>query len=96
MSDTPGYITEKIWDSFKAKTIPVYWGASNIEEYVPKNCFIDYRDFLDLEKLNSFLSTLTEEQYYTYIHNIEAFLETENAKKWFDRDWAVNFIKELK
>ena len=45
MSDTPGYMTEKIWDSFKAKTVPVYWGASNIEEYVPKNCFIDYRDF---------------------------------------------------
>lgn len=95
MSDTPGYITEKIWDSFKAKTIPVYWGASNIEEYVPKNCFIDYRDFWDFAKLEKFLSDITEDEYNIYIQNIEWFLQTEKAKKWFDRDWVVNFIKNL-
>lgn len=95
MSDTPWYITEKIWDSFKAKTVPVYWWASNIEEYVPKNCFIDYRDFWDFARLEKFLLALTEDEYNTYIQNIEWFLETENAKKWFDKDWAVNFIKNL-
>ncbi len=93
MSDTPGYITEKIWDSFKAKTVPIYWGASNIEEYVPKNCFIDYRDFGDFSSLERFLSHITEDQYNTYIQNIEWFLQTEKAKKWFDQDWAINFIK---
>lgn len=95
MSDTPGYITEKIWDSFKAKTLPVYWGASNIEEYVPKNCFIDYRDFLDFEKLFIFLSNITESEYNIYIENIELFLQTQEAKKWFDRSWAEDFLKSL-
>ncbi len=95
MSDTPGYITEKIWDSFKAKTVPVYWGASNITDYVPKNCFIDYRDFWDFEKLYKFLSDMKEDEYNLYIQNIENFLQTKDAKKWFDRDWAQNFLNSL-
>jgi hypothetical protein len=95
MSNTPGYMTEKIWDSFKAKTVPIYWGASNIEEYVPKNCFIDYRDFRDFKKLESFLMTLNEDQYNEYIHNIEVFFETKDAKKWFDKDWAEDFLNSL-
>lgn len=96
MSNTPGYITEKIWDSFKARTIPVYWGASNIEQYIPKNCFIDYRDFLDFEKLFIFLSHMTETEYNLYIENIELFLQTQEAKKWFDADWAKDFLENLK
>ena len=95
MSDTPGYITEKIWDSFKAKTIPVYWGANNITDYVPKGCFIDYRNFWDFEKLCKFLSDMREDEYNLYIQNIENFLQTKEAKKWFDRDWAIDFIENL-
>lgn len=95
MSNTPGYITEKIWDSFKAGTIPVYWGASNIEQYVPKNCFIDYRDFLDFWKLESFLLGIQEDEYNSYIKNIELFLQTKEAKRWFDEIWANDFIKNL-
>lgn len=31
-SDYPGYVTEKIFDSFKAGCIPIYWGADNRPE----------------------------------------------------------------
>ncbi|MBC7498174.1 hypothetical protein H7170_00860 [Candidatus Gracilibacteria bacterium] len=95
MSDTPGYITEKIWDSFKAKSVPIYWGASNITDYVPKNCFIDYRDFGDFQILEKFLSNLTEREYNTYIQNIESFMQTQEAKKWFDHYWATDFLENL-
>ncbi len=95
MCNTSGYITEKIWDSFKAKTVPIYWGASNIEDYVPKNCYIDYRDFLDFEKLYTFLSNMTEIEYNTYIGNIESFLETKEAKRWFDLGWATEFMGKI-
>lgn len=95
MSDTPGYITEKIWDSFKAKSVPIYWGASNITDYVPKNCFIDYRDFWDFQILEKFLSNLTEREYNTYIQNIESFMQTQEAKKWFDHYWATDFLENL-
>jgi hypothetical protein len=28
-----GWFTEKILDCFLLKTIPIYWGCSNIEDY---------------------------------------------------------------
>ena len=75
MKNRPGYITEKIWDSFKARSVPIYWGAANIEKYIPMNTFIDFRQFNgDFEKLVTFLSQISENQYTEYIQNIENFL----------------------
>ncbi len=96
MSSKNGYITEKIWDAFKAKTVPIYRWAENIETYVPKNCFIDFRDFdYDFEKLHTFLNAMQESDYNTYIRNIMNFLGSADAKKRFDKDWAANFISRL-
>ena len=96
MKNKPGYITEKIWDSFKARSIPIYWGASNIEEYIPINTFIDFRQFEgDYEKLVIYLSQITEIQYNEYIENIETFLWSKKAQEWFDEEWAKWFLKKL-
>jgi hypothetical protein len=40
------WITERIFNCFKAKTIPLYLGAYNIEDYIPKDLFIDLRDYI--------------------------------------------------
>lgn len=40
-----GFITEKIIDCFYAGTIPLYLGAPDIDKFIPKNCYIDCRDF---------------------------------------------------
>jgi len=34
--DLNGYITEKIFDCFVSGCVPIYWGAGNITDYVPK------------------------------------------------------------
>ncbi len=96
MKNEPWYITEKIWDSFKARSIPIYWGASNIEDYIPTNTFIDFRQFeWDYEKLVTYLSQITEIQYNEYIENIETFLWSKKAQEWFDEEWAKWFLKKL-
>ena len=43
VQDSPGYITEKIFDCFFAGCIPLYRGASNISDYIPSSCYIDRR-----------------------------------------------------
>lgn len=96
MKGTPWYITEKIWDSFKAKSVPIYWWASNITDYVPEECFIDFRKFnWDFDKLTQYISNITENEYNNFIKNIEDFLQTERAQKWFDEKWAVDFTNNL-
>ena len=50
-----GWITEKLFDCFFAGTIPVYWGAPDVLDWVPSECFIDMREFKDFAELRSFL-----------------------------------------
>jgi len=96
MRDTPWYMTEKIRDSFKAKTVPIYRWASNISDCVPENCFIDYRKYIwEDDKLFHFIETMNERVYNTYIDNIKIFLESDDARKRFDNKRAKDFIKQL-
>lgn len=61
-----GWITEKIFDCFFAGTIPVYWGAPDIGEHVPAECFIDRRRFSDDAALKCFLKSLGEKEVRAY------------------------------
>ena len=56
-----GYFTEKIIDCFLQKTIPVYWGCSNINEFFNINGIITFTSVDDLiSKANKL-----DEKYYT-------------------------------
>lgn len=94
MTNVNGYITEKIFDCFKAKCVPIYWGASNIEKYIPKNCFIDFRDFKDYKDLLIYLDSIDEKKYNNYIDNIKKLLANkEFIDMWFE-DRFTNFFLE--
>ena len=69
-----GYITEKILDCFESRTIPIYLGSVNIEKYIPPECFIDFRKFVDFADLNDFLRSISEEEYVNYIKNIDSWV----------------------
>lgn len=74
-----GYITEKIFDCFKVGCIPIYWGAQNITDFIPKNCFIDRRDFANNQELYNFIKSMKKEDYEQYLYNIQAYLASDKA-----------------
>ncbi len=80
MRDIKGYITEKIFDCFAVGTIPIYWGASNVTDYIPKECFIDRRDFKNFNEVYNYIKTIDETSYNNYIYNIQRFLKSDKAK----------------
>ena len=81
----PGYITEKIFDCFFAKCIPVYYGAPDVGEYVPKNTFIDFRDFSSFDDLHAFLQHISIEDQLLYLKNIDYFLKSDTFKRFTDK-----------
>ncbi len=96
LTDVNGYITEKIFDCLKAKCVPVYWGATDITDYIPKNCFIDYRDFGSYKELLDFLTSLDETAYNKYIRNIQQLLSDKKfIKFWFEEGFAEFFYKDI-
>ncbi|MGJ0334207.1 glycosyltransferase family 10 [Aliarcobacter cryaerophilus] len=91
--DISGYITEKIFDCFFAGCIPIYWGANNITEHIPKDCFIDKREFDTYEELYHYIKNMSDEDYIKYLDNIENFLNSEKAYK-FSSEYFINTLLE--
>lgn len=93
---TRGFVGEAIFDCFHSGTVPAYLGAPDIEDYVPKNCFVDMRDFNDYGELKKFLRSLTKEQIAAYRENGRSFLRsgrmTPFTKEYF-AEFLVNIVK---
>lgn len=91
-----GYISEKIMDCLKAHTIPIYLGAPNIEKYVPKNCFIDFRQFKDYPSLLNFLMKMDEKTYNQYIENGKRLLKSKKfSDTWFEDGFLKIFLDAI-
>jgi len=91
IKDTNGYISEKIFDSFAAGCVPIYWGSRSVRNYIPKECFIDKREFGSFDDVFKYISTMKKEEYFDYLNNIEAFLNSE-ASKVFSAETFANTI----
>lgn len=92
---TSGYITEKIFDCFQAGCIPVYWGASNIADYIPKNCFIAREEFKDEKHLYNFMKNMSEKEYNHYIENIKKYLQSDQAQLYSIENFINIFLQAI-
>ncbi|MDN3506589.1 MAG: glycosyltransferase [Simkaniaceae bacterium] len=93
-----GYVTEKIFDVFQAGAVPIYLGAPNIGDYVPENCYIDRSRFENDQMLYDYLVAMTEEEYQSYIENIQYFLRSTKASLYsieaFVRKISADLLEE--
>jgi hypothetical protein len=61
-----GYFSEKILDCFLMKTIPVYWGCSNIGDFFNKKGIIEFGNPDDL----IYIMNGIDEKYYISLQDI--------------------------
>jgi hypothetical protein len=90
----PGYVTEKIIDCLCAGVVPIYLGAPDIEDFIPKNLFIDLRDFKSLIELDVYLNNFSEDSSNQFFKNAQAFLNDSTGKKFSFENFSYN-ISEL-
>ena len=69
------YITEKIFDAMMAGCVPIYWGANNVGDYIPRECFIDRGLFRGNAELHDFLKSIDAQKYLGYQQAIQQFLQ---------------------
>lgn len=82
------YFTEKITDAFMSKTVPIYWGCSNLGDYFDMRGVITFEDEKELPSL---LNSLTEEDYWSRKKYIE--FNYERALYW--NEWHTRLIALL-
>ena len=89
------YVTEKIFDCFKNNIIPIYLGAPNINEIVPKNCFIDYRKFKSDEDMIAFLNEMDTDKANNYLMSAHIFLKSNKSKLNSCEYFAKKIVLEI-
>lgn len=71
-----GYVTEKIFDCFYSGIVPIYWGAPNVRDLIPFDCYIDGREFEDEDSLYQFIKKMDYETYRGYLEQAQVFLRS--------------------
>jgi len=62
-------IDEKMFDALFSGSIPVYYGAPNIADYIPKDCFVDFDKFESLDALYAHMKELVESGKVQHMRN---------------------------
>jgi hypothetical protein len=86
-----GWITEKIFDCFRAGCIPIYLGAPEIGELVPPDAFIDMRRFSGYHDLRTFLHSLSDDQIERYRRAGREFMRSPAYDRFRPRMFAELF-----
>lgn len=94
MEKVNGYITEKIFDCFKAEIVPIYYGPPNVYDYIPKGCFINYSDFESVDQLVNYIRNISEDEYNKYIYKIREYKQSEEIKV-FSTENFINIIYNM-
>ena len=89
-----GWITEKIFDSLLNGCIPIYYGTPDIEKIISKKCFIDYKEFNTIDKLYNYIKNMKEQEYNSYIKNIQSFILKQSLYNQFTIQYFVDTIIE--
>ena len=90
-----GWITEKIFEAFISGCVPIYWGAKNIDLYIPRNCFIDRNKFSSDQEIYNFISYMSEFEYNMYLDNIRNFLKSDKVCLFSVEYFLYKIIKML-
>lgn len=89
-----GYITEKIFDSFFSGCVPIYYGAPDIQDFIPENCYINKAHFSNYQELYDYINFMPEKEYINYQNNIYAFLSSEQFKP-FSSEYFAQCIADV-
>ena len=95
-----GYVSEKIYDSFMAGCIPLYLGnIDNNLPNIPKNMYIDLKQFSDVDQINIFLNNLTYMDIKRYkesiINNREKVLKNVSPNVFAEKVYDVYKLSEI-
>lgn len=90
-----GYLTEKLFDCFYSKTIPIYWGAPNISNLLSTNLFIDYRKFNSLDELYKYMHSFSYSDALKMFKAQQEFLNSPKSENFKVAKFVQTITSEL-
>lgn len=89
----PSYLTEKIIDAIRAGCVPVYLGDPEVCKTIPKDCFVDMRDFSSAHSLKLRLQSISDAEAEAYVRRAQEWLFTRpEGRKFSFESFAERFV----
>ena len=79
-----GYVTEKIFDCFYAGTIPLYLGATDIQDLIPEDAYVDCRKFPTWRAMLDYVEAMPEETIQIMRQNGKNFIRGAGGRQYSD------------
>ena len=67
-----------------------------ISDHIPIKCFIDKRKFNTYDELYNYMEKMTDEEYLSYLNNIEEFLISEKVFQFSNDYFSNTLINSIK
>lgn len=91
-----GYISEKIFDALQAGSVPVYLGEERIAEVVPRESFVDARNFRTRRELLAYLQSCPEAEWSEMREAGQRFLRSPAFRSFTDAAFAERMTDVLR
>lgn len=78
-----GYLTEKIFDCLYSGTVPLYLGAPDIDALVPKEAFVDCRNYSSWSQLWESVRDMPDSQWQAMREAGRDFLRSEAGRRYY-------------
>lgn len=85
-----GYITEKLFDCFYAGTVPIYWGAPDIDQLVPSEAYVDMRQFPNYNDMLDHIQAMSNADWQSKRDVAREFIRTRGKDVYFNS--LVNMV----
>lgn len=90
-----GFIADKIFPALLGRTVPVYLGATNITDYVPKECFVDKREFSSYDDLYKFMKNMDRETHEAYLAAGLDYIQSPKKDLFTGKDVVQRIMKQF-
>ncbi len=91
----PGWLAEKMLDAMFAGSVPVYLGDPEVTQFVPKEAFIDKRNFPDYDSLYRYLKGMSQTEYEGYRQAMHKFVHGETIKLMGGDAFVDMIVREI-
>jgi len=96
-SDFDRYVTEKIMHALIARSIPIYFGTESVKKLIPKELFINIRDFETYDDCWNYVRSLSEQRIQSMIADIDNFVrDSKNTYLIDSLRWADEIVRLCK
>jgi hypothetical protein len=86
-------ISERVWDALWGDSVPVYLGNTRLDQFIPRECYIDARQFKGPKEMLEWLRQTSESTWAKYRRAGREFIHSDAVEKFLPEDFAEAFVR---